>query len=135
MNSSIKDLWEDVKDDWKEGWTSGRGWLKEHLVQPVIGMLGLEEGATKRKDMVEDFMSTYGQGDERDLNSLSAMIARTSRVDIVDISGGKGKKKGKKGKKAATRTEDNDRSWVKTIAGPLLARCGNKEAVEDEDTY
>jgi hypothetical protein len=55
--------------------------------------------------------------------------------DIVDISGkNKGKKKGKsisfKNKK-----DPGDSSWVKKIAGPLLARCGTKEAVEDDDVY
>jgi hypothetical protein len=54
----------------------------------------------------------------------------------VDISSKKkGKKKGKTTSFGSKRDAGGDSSWVKKIAGPLLARCGTNEAVEDDDVY
>ena len=76
------------------------------------------------------------------LNSLSTFCEwlefyACSLQDIVDISDKKhGKKKGKPTSNKHNKDKDTgDSSWVKKIAGPLLAQCGTKEAVEDDDTY
>ena len=44
----MDELWKGVKEDWREGWKSSKGWLKETFVEPVIGLLGLQEGASQR---------------------------------------------------------------------------------------
>eukprot|EP00960_Hanusia_phi_P074691 768290-Hanusia_phi.AAC.2 len=64
------------------------------------------------------------------------MLHETSKVDIVDISASTRKAAARKLKTSppGQRVQEK-KSWFKRMAGPLLARCGNKEAVLDEDTY
>jgi hypothetical protein len=46
--SRMDEFFRGVKEDWREGWKTSKGWLKETFVEPVIGLLGLQEGASQR---------------------------------------------------------------------------------------
>lgn len=78
MSGSTREWWRNAKDNVKESWRAGKGWVKENVVEPVLGYIGLQEGAGRRKGQVEEFMQ--GLGEQGDLRSLSVMVAQTSKV-------------------------------------------------------
>ena len=76
-----------VKNDVKGVAKATKTWVKANVVAPVQDLLGLSEGARRRKGQVEEFFNDIG-GDG-DLHSLSQLLAdnlaQRSNVDIVDI--------------------------------------------------
>jgi hypothetical protein len=134
-----------VKNDVKGVAKATKTWVKTNVVAPVQDLLGLNEGARRRKGQVEQFFNDIG-GDG-DLHSLSQLLAdnleQRSNVDIVDINSDLNARRQTAargpqaaGPRAAALTEKPD-SWIKRMAqrNPILARCTNKEAVEDDDTF
>ena len=136
-----------VKKDVKGVAQASKTWVKSNVVEPVQDLLGLGEGAKRRKGQVEEFFNDLGEGD--DLHSLSQLLAdnlaERSSVDIVDINAEAGKHRrtargprAYAGPRASTRTPgEKQDSWIKRMAkkSPIFARCTNKEAVDDDDTF
>ena len=134
-----------VKNDVKGVAKATKTWVKTNVVAPVQDLLGLNEGARRRKGQVEQFFNDIG-GDG-DLHSLSQLLAdnleQRSNVDIVDINSelNARRKTAARGPQAAgpraAALADKSDSWIKRMAqrNPILARCTNKEAVEDDDTF
>ena len=135
---------------------ASKTWVKANVVQPVQELLGLSEGARRRKGQVEEFMN--GIGGDTDLHSLSQLLQAnlegnlsepSHSVEIVDINSKLNtRRKSASGPRAhpgpraksISPTTDPPRgsSWLKkqqSKAKSMFARCTNREAVDDDDTF
>ena len=134
-----------VKNDVKGVAKAGKTWVKDNVAAPVLGLLGLSEGAKRRKGQVEEFFNDI-QGD--DLHSLSQLLennlcAERSNVDIVDINSElNARRRSASGPRdhPGPRTvapEDKPDSWIKRMAkkNSIFARCTNKEVREVVGVY
>ena len=140
----LREFTRSVKNEVKGAVKESKTWVKTNVVAPVQEMLGLREGARRRKGQVEEFFNDIG-GDG-DLHSLSQLLAdnlaQRSSVEIVDINSDRKNTRRRHtahaGPRSSLTPDKQHGSWFKRMAQkttPIFARCTNKDAVEDDDTY
>eukprot|EP00961_Rhodomonas_salina_P085707 1151146-Rhodomonas_salina.1 len=118
-------------------WTAGRGRTAERTgggVHAGVGRAGrfAEPECHGRSDIQsgESSIPVCSLSMRRCCSALH-FVTRRLFQDIVDISA---ESQGSAKKKERERPGKRE-SFLKKIAGPLLARCGTKEAVADDDRY